>query len=719
MAEFRYLLTYKGNSGATYTDRTVHPIANGVSIEYEEDKDYYFFRKTLKGEFVFYNDAKNGFSDFDEITHITDRCTVFSIRIEKQWGSTWVNWYEGSFTIYNGKVDEDACTFTVTPSVLDDYNCIEKIYEKEYNICGLPNPIEVVLEKSDATSAADYPVIFFEYFDDITWDYYIPEATLYGDVWSFPFDEHYKPLKYEAIIEGTMYQYGTLPPSVPSHCWELYSIYYVCTDPVNKLFTITMRYFTVYFLQYKISDSCSIADIAGGLDDTWFTFVGTEEIGNLQFCKYRIHPYYVNNEMNYIYNSVEQSFVYDNSVLYANRSFYSGRLLTDVIDALIADCGLVYESNFFNDSINPITNYYSQLNNLVIVPNSEVCNWQLSNRAGRELLTLKDLLNDLKVMFNIGYTVENGVFRIEHRYYFENGGSYSANRSLGTNLTTLINPTTKTTYIEAMNKYSFNTDKLVSKEHFSHYTGEMNLQSDAVSTTMVLSICNVDFAQMKIEYIDCNESGEETKYQTNKLSADWIKLMFNYDPNLRGFCLFTTIAGVIDTSGAKKPKPAPPPIPNPTCPIHGGRIQQTPGAYYIWTPNHGWRIQQTPSAYIWTPNHGWKIQLLPGEEYYYTIANETTELTQTSIPNGHLSWGNLHKNYWMHGRILPKGYMVGKPTTFTSSLKLKKQTELTFHNCNTVFDPYKLIRTEMGDGEVESATEELENEVIKVILRYD
>ena len=45
-----------------------------------------------------------------------------------------VLWWDGFFGKFDGEWDEDACTFTVEPTVDDDYTCLKHEGEEEYNI---------------------------------------------------------------------------------------------------------------------------------------------------------------------------------------------------------------------------------------------------------------------------------------------------------------------------------------------------------------------------------------------------------------------------------------------------------------------------------------------------------------------------------------------------------------------------------------------------------
>ena len=90
------------------------------------------------------------------------------------------------------------------------------------------------------------------------------------------------------------------------------------------------------------------------------------------------------------------------------------------------------------------------------------------------------------------------------------------------------------------------------------------------------------------------------------------------------------------------------------------------------------------------------------------VINEIGLITGYITNNAHLSWANLHYNYWRHGRVLLEGNMNGALTSFFTAIenKIQKNVKLKIC-CGEEFDPTgKLIQTELGIGSVDSAEEE-------------
>lgn len=82
------------------------------------------------------------------------------------------------------------------------------------------------------------------------------------------------------------------------------------------------------------------------------------------------------------------------------------------------------------------------------------------------------------------------------------------------------------------------------------------------------------------------------------------------------------------------------------------------------------------------------------------------KLTNLAFSNGHLSWANLHQAYWRSNRPLTIGILNNEEIGFNAPhRKLKKQKQLEFPFCVENLDDVinDLVRTTMGDGEIELA----------------
>lgn len=104
------------------------------------------------------------------------------------------------------------------------------------------------------------------------------------------------------------------------------------------------------------------------------------------------------------------------------------------------------------------------------------------------------------------------------------------------------------------------------------------------------------------------------------------------------------------------------------------------------------------------------------------VISEEGYLSKISSPNAHLSWANLHKNYWRSNRPLPSGSLNNELIGFNFPPQyLKEQVEFEFPFCVENFTDIvnDRIRTTMGDGEVQKAQYSFKTGNIKIKLSYE
>jgi len=104
------------------------------------------------------------------------------------------------------------------------------------------------------------------------------------------------------------------------------------------------------------------------------------------------------------------------------------------------------------------------------------------------------------------------------------------------------------------------------------------------------------------------------------------------------------------------------------------------------------------------------------------IHKETGLLTNVVFNNAHLSWANLHYNYYRHGRPLITGNMNGNDITFlTAQRKMKGNIPIEYRGmCCNSFNPLTdMVTTELGDGEVQKIEVRNSDEVYKFELNYE
>lgn len=116
-------------------------------------------------------------------------------------------------------------------------------------------------------------------------------------------------------------------------------------------------------------------------------------------------------------------------------------------------------------------------------------------------------------------------------------------------------------------------------------------------------------------------------------------------------------------------------------------------------------IQSTPEDISKT---GFVLAVYYNDGSNNILHQEVGRLSGNILNNAHLSWANLHYNYHRYGRVLLNGTMNNVPTAFFTAQrnKVQESVHLIVGCCGQNFDPTgTLIKTHIGNGEVESATE--------------
>jgi len=73
-------------------------------------------------------------ADYQLITAVVSACEKITVTIEVLCGTSWTVEYQGAFTKFDGKEDKDKCAFRVTPKITDTLKCLCSEWEDETEI---------------------------------------------------------------------------------------------------------------------------------------------------------------------------------------------------------------------------------------------------------------------------------------------------------------------------------------------------------------------------------------------------------------------------------------------------------------------------------------------------------------------------------------------------------------------------------------------------------
>jgi hypothetical protein len=123
-------------------------------------------------------------------------------------------------------------------------------------------------------------------------------------------------------------------------------------------------------------------------------------------------------------------------------------------------------SEFFNQRGDPtgVDPLLGELVNVLFTPSSNILAGNYDQPAMKAKITLGRVLDGLKKIYNAYWFIDNeGLFRVEHLAYFEQGGGYTPQTASIFDLTSYVEPKTQKPWAFGLNKYDFNDKGLVGK----------------------------------------------------------------------------------------------------------------------------------------------------------------------------------------------------------------------------------------------------------------
>lgn len=421
----------------------------------------------------------------------------------------------------------------------------------------------------------------------------------------------------------------------------------------------------------------------------------------------------------------------------------TGILVSDAIQALlrvvaphIEHRGTITFSRFLN-ATNPIsgTDYRT-----IIVPKSNITAGENSQPAQKAVVTLGAILNMLRDVYRCYWYIENRKLKVEHEFFFRNGMSYEPDSEvIGVDLTTEVSYPSKKTW--GTQKGSFKYQKEAMPERYEF--GWM----DDVSTAFKgypIEIKSGYSADGRVESINVSSFTSDVDYmQLNPTSV-----------SLDGFAVLNVKATevcrdrdyVIQTTGSGR-----------TAPyieikkgLTGRWARLTVSAYGSGTAKVVFGVGATfdegqgnivltndptthvvdviiPSILDLEPtmfafqvmgSGTFTIMSFRVEDLYeISYTRRYVDDVELEMQNGSLSWVYLHPTFYIYGLPAKKVRINNADATmlYTSRRKIQEIEYPSFIDPS----PYALVKTSLGNGQVESIDRELLSGLNKITLKYD
>lgn len=432
-------------------------------------------------------------------------------------------------------------------------------------------------------------------------------------------------------------------------------------------------------------------------------------------------------------------------------------LIQDAIKALLAQiapelthAGTSDYSQFLYADLNPIT--YSKFS-VMITQKSNVLHGEYDKAAQKAMIQFNELMNMLRDCFQCYWFIDGGKFRIEHISWFKRGGAYSGATLYNVDLTQYLQPKNQKPWEYGKSKIEYDKDTMSQYFEFSWMDDKLSEAFNGFPIEMISNYVN---------------KGKKESITIGKFSPD-IDMMLSSPSEISqdGFALFAAVGsdaipeypsyGSLVTSTTSGGYSAPKldlraSMAGTTAKLNvtlsgdnnaGGRLVAI--VFY----NGSTSILESPTftlpialpgqpfnTYSKTINvsipvsatsFGFKVvagqvdmvvnSFMVNDKYELPFIYRSVDNADLYLQNGLCSWIYLHPNFWSSNLPAKHIKMNGKDTYVTEINRGKKQT-ISYPSTNDP-DPMKLIKTSIGDGQIEKISVNLSSRMNKITLKYD
>lgn len=355
--------------------------------------------------------------------------------------------------------------------------------------------------------------------------------------------------------------------------------------------------------------------------------------------------------------------------------------------------------------------------NLVIVPKSSITRGEYSVPAQRAPLTLRSLFAMLENVYQLYWFVDGDKLRIEHIQWFRNGGSYTTAGS-ATDLTKIVNPRTRQSWGFGQNKVAYQLEDMPERYEF----GWMDNSSDV-------------FKGGAIEVLSpAVQLGNIQKISAGDFSSDIDYLLSS--PSLVSMDGFVLLAGQYATIG---------PFETPIIsiePIEESRVYRISGigdgvSQVECRIYNGEKLLSTSKPF--DAIHDYKDVVFPAYADTILIVQvvgrfvpvQLKQVDVCSVPfakleydgysvvvqNPYASFAYAVPKLWVYDLPAKNVRIFGQQQTLSQTSRTLEQVVM--FPTEKDMSPLKLIKTEIGEGQIKEVSVNLQSRMSQITLRYD
>ena len=430
--KYRYVLTDR------FGTLDVMPLGEGdFSIQYErEDEGKYFYAKQFQGKITFTGVIFQRLRRIERSIYI---CKEQNLKVYRICPESEILIFDGYFKLTEGEWDEDKCKVELKFEKNTPDKCLKDNRSTKINLLAEVNPKITVKTATVGGGVFEYKKCHKKV--------NVNNSTPYGGyVWcgtGNPDDGNWVVYQHSENMSGTI---GTSPDPIQNTLDRLWT---GNTDWVREIVEVDCN-------EPVPNEWILVEDNCGTTGKKKYAKQAT-----LYNCVYN-NNYTDNNNYSTEWTCQILGGSSGGSGGSATATIDNGMHLNSAIQVFVNQfCPNVQVvSDFFQinpqnqSEINYVTGQRTQTNNLILFQKSDVKRPNVSGNAWKAEWTFEKLMETLNILFNTAYSIENGVFRLEHISWFS--------RNSGLDLT---QPKYEK-WLRGSNKYTYNVGSIPQKEIF-------------------------------------------------------------------------------------------------------------------------------------------------------------------------------------------------------------------------------------------------------------
>lgn len=372
---------------------------------------------------------------------------------------------------------------------------------------------------------------------------------------------------------------------------------------------------------------------------------------------------------------------------------------------------------------------------LYVTPKSNIIVGDYKEPAQKAPTTLGQFLNMLRDTMQLYWHIDNGKLRIEHISWYRNGGSYSQNPIIGHDLTQLRCVRNGKPWAFAQSEYTFDKQNMPERYQFNWMD-----DSTAAFNGMPIDVISKYVQAGKIEEVSVS----------NFTSDVDIVLLSPSMMSMDGFALLGAVkANALenDDSGGWSGSTGTDDYTSPTYNIRPeltdrdavlyfranagaqGKVVFYDGETVIYTIGTFSTTGEVQTFNVHIPDGATAmgyyaigtlsistLGLIVGDAYELPFVTRSVDNVTYILQNGYLAFVDLQDRYWLHNMPASRVRVNGNEVR-PIGIKREKKQNVTFPAMS--IDVMKLVKTSLGNGQIEKISVNLQSATAKATLKYD